>query len=123
MSYTLGITIIYTRDTKKMTQFYTEIMGLPVVKEQSSDTFVALATAGGTLLALQDASRNKPYEQVAPGGIALGFEVDDVDATWRNWQAKGAKTLTAPEDLPFGRAFDAQDPEGHLLTVYKLRNA
>ncbi len=121
MSYTLGITIIYVRDIQKVTQFYTEIMGLPVVKEQSSDTFVALATAGGALVALQDASRNKSYEKVNAGGIELGFEVEDVDATWRDWQAKGAQTLTSPADFPFGRAFDAQDPEGHLISIYKLK--
>jgi predicted enzyme related to lactoylglutathione lyase len=121
MNYKLGITIIYVRDIKKVSKFYTEVLGLPVVKEQSSDTFVALATTGGTLIALEDVSRAKPYEKPAPAGIELGLEVEDVDATWRDWQAKGVKTLSEPEDFPFGRAFDAQDPEGHLLSIYKLR--
>ncbi len=117
----LGIAILFVKDIKKVSQFYTEVVGLSVVKEQSSDTFIALATGTETLLALEDVSRAKPYEKPAPGGIELGLAVDDVDATWREWQAKGIQTLSAPEDFPFGRAFDAQDPEGHLLSIYKLR--
>jgi predicted enzyme related to lactoylglutathione lyase len=60
---------------------------------------------------------------IAPVGIELSLEVEDVDATWRAWQAKGVQTLSAPQDFPFGRAFDAQDPEGHLLNIYKLRTS
>ena len=83
--------------------------------------YTILLKPGETALALEDVSRAKSYEKPAPGGIELGLAVDDVDATWREWQAKGIQTLSAPEDFPFGRAFDAQDPEGHLLSIYKLR--
>ncbi len=121
MSYKLGIAILHVRDLPSAKRFYTEVLGLPVVEDQSSPTFVALATAGGTLLALQDFSTSKPYEMAGPGGVELGLEVEDVDVTWGKWQAKGVQTLTPPEDFPFGRAFDAQDPEGHLLSIYQLR--
>jgi predicted enzyme related to lactoylglutathione lyase len=131
MSCKLGITIIYVRDIKKMTEFYTQALGLTIIKEQTSDTFVALA-AGGTWIALADvagpwvsrklnllpAKRETPIASIS---IELSFGVEDVDATWREWQARGVQTLTAPQDFPFGRAFDAQDPEGHLLNIYKLR--
>src|SRR5262245_49863922 len=125
MNSKLGITIIYVRDIQKMSRFYTETLGLSVVKEQTAETFVTLS-AGGTWLALADVagpwvSRKlhllpaQGETTLVPVGIELSFEVDDVDATWREWQAKGVPTLAAPQDFPFGRAFDAQDPEGHLL--------
>ena len=131
MSCQLGITIIYVHDIKKMTEFYTQVLGLAIIQEQTADTFVML-TAGGTWIALADiagpwvsrklnllpAKRETP---IGPVSIELSFEVKDVDATWHEWQAKGIQTLTAPQDFPFGRAFDAQDPEGHVLNIYKLR--
>ena len=131
MNHKLGIAIIYVRDIQKMSQFYTEVLGCTVIKEQTNETFVTLA-AGGTWIALADiagpwVSRKlallpgKRDMTIAPVGIELSLEVEDVDAAWRDWQAKGAKTLTSPQDFPFGRAFDAQDPEGHLLNIYKLR--
>jgi predicted enzyme related to lactoylglutathione lyase len=131
MSCKLGIAIIYVHDIKKMTEFYTQVLGLAIIKEQTSDTFVTLAT-GGTWIALADVagpwvSRKlnllpaKRETAIAPVSIELSLIVDDVDATWQAWQAKGVQTLTAPQDFPFGRAFDAQDPEGHVLNIYKLR--
>ena len=133
MNPKLGITIIYVRDIQKMSKFYTEVLGLSVVKEQTAETFVTLA-AGGTWIALADVggpwvSRKlhllpaKRETTIAPVGIELSLEVEDEDATWRAWQAKGVPTLSAPQDFPFGRAFDAQDPEGHLLNIYKLRTS
>lgn len=132
MSYKLGIAIIYVRDIKKMTEFYTQVLGLAVVQEQTAETFVTLATAGETWIALADiagpwVSRKlnllaaKHETTITPVSMELSLEVEDVDATWREWQAKGVLTLTTPQDFPFGRAFDAQDPEGHLLNIYKLR--
>ncbi len=131
MNYKLGITIIYVQDIQKMSRFYTEVLGLSVVKEQTAETFVTLA-AGRTWIALADVagpwvSRKlnllpaRRETTIAPVGIELSLEVEDIDATWREWQAKGVQTLTTPQDFPFGRAFDAQDPEGHLLNIYKLR--
>ncbi len=49
----------------------------------------------------------------------IGLLVDDVDRVWRDWKAKGVNLLTEPQDLPFGRNFDARDPEGHYLSVFK----
>ncbi len=131
MSGKLGITIIYVRDIKPMTELYTQVLGLAVIKEQTADTFVTLA-AGETWIALADVAGpwvsrklnllpTKRATTIAPVGIELSLEVEDVDATWRELQAKGVQTFTAPQDFPFGRAFDIQDPEGHLLNIYKLR--
>ena len=124
MNSKLGFTIIYVRDIQKMSKFYTEILGMSVVKEQKAETFVMLA-ASGTWLALADiagpwVSRKlhllsaRRETTIAPVSIELSLGVEDVDATWREWQAKGVQTLSALQDFPFGRAFDAQDREGHL---------
>jgi len=40
-------------------------------------------------------------------------EVDDVDAHCERARTAGARILREPEDLPFGRLYVAEDPEGH----------
>lgn len=61
----------------------------------------------------------QPERSTSAGSAEVGLIVDDVDRVWQDGKTKGVKLLTHPEDLPFGRAFDARDPEGHRLTVFK----
>src|SRR6478672_4604084 len=113
----LGFVVLYVRDMEKVKAFYTDILGLTVVAAVSSPTFVTLRSDGGSLLALQDkaAAVMPPAREDQPGSVELSFEVDDVDETWGRWRAQGVTIAADPVDLPFGRYFLAQDPEGHWL--------
>ncbi len=115
-----GIMMLYVRDMQKTRAFYENVVGLPIVKEQSDENFTVYRPSEGTLIALEDVKVVKnPTSQ--PGSFELGLEVDDVDATWKKWKAQGVEMVDDPADMPFGRAFLARDPEGHYLTVYRLR--
>jgi predicted enzyme related to lactoylglutathione lyase len=118
----LGFVILYVRDMEKVKAFYTDVLGLSVVEAVSSPTFVTLRSAGGSLLALQDktAARFPPGQEEQPGSVELSFEVDDVDGTWKRWKEAGVELVSDPMDLPFGRYFMAQDPEGHYLSAYRF---
>jgi predicted enzyme related to lactoylglutathione lyase len=118
----LGFVVLYVQDMKKVEAFYTDILGLTVVEEVSSPTFVTLRSGGGSLLALQDktAALMPPAREDQPGSVELSFEVDDVDATWKRWKEQGVTVVAAPVDLPFGRYFLAQDPEGRWLSAYRF---
>jgi len=52
--------------------------------------------------------------------VELSFAVEDVDATWTRWHKNGVTMLTEVMEMPFGRYFLAQDPEGHFLSVYRF---
>jgi predicted enzyme related to lactoylglutathione lyase len=116
----LGFVVLYVQDMKKVKSFYTDVLGLTVVEEVSSSTFVTLRADGGSLLALQDktAALMPPAREDQPGSVELSFEVDDVDETWTHWKEQGVTVAADPVDLPFGRYFLAQDPEGHWLSAY-----
>lgn len=120
----LGFVILYVRDMDKAKAFYTEVLGLTVLEEVSSPTFVTLRSAGGSgsMIALQDktTARLPPRLEEQPGSVELSFEVDDIDGTWKLWKEKGAELVTDPMGLPFGRYFMAKDPEGHYLSAYRL---
>jgi len=68
---------------------------------------------GGAFVALQ-AGTDIPDQIFEPG-----VQVDDVDATYAQWKANGATMLDEPRDLPFGRAFMLQTPDGHVLRVFQ----
>lgn len=121
MNYKLGISILFVRDLPAEQKFYTEKLGFPLIPEGSDERFALFGIDGETPIALQTADSAPEGSETRAGGVELGLVVDDVDAVYRDWQAKGVETLTAPKDLPFGRSFDARDPEGHLFTVYKPR--
>jgi predicted enzyme related to lactoylglutathione lyase len=118
----LGFVVLYVRDMEKVKAFYTDILGLTVVESVSSPTFVTLRSDGGSLLALQDkaAAVMAPAHEDQPGNVELSFEVDDVNETWRRWKEQGVTVVADPVDLPFGRYFLAQDPEGHWLSAYRF---
>jgi predicted enzyme related to lactoylglutathione lyase len=118
----LGFVVLYVRDMDKVRTFYTEVLGLTVVEAVSSPTFVTLRSDGGSLLALQDktAALMPPACEDQPGSVELSFEVDDVDATWKRWKEQGVNVVADPVELPFGRYFLAQDPEGHWLSAYRF---
>ena len=52
--------------------------------------------------------------------VEIGFQVPNVDPAWQDWHAKGVPELTAPVKTPFGRIFEARDPDGYPLNVYEL---
>jgi predicted enzyme related to lactoylglutathione lyase len=119
MNYKLGITILFVRDLPAEQKFYTEKFGFPYIAEGSDEHFALFGINGETAIALQGIARASEESVPSAGSVELGLVVEDVDAVYRDWQSKGIQTLTAPQDLPFGRSFDARDPEGHLFTVYK----
>ena len=118
----LNYVILYMQDMDKAKAFYTESLGMTVVEDASSPTFITLRSAGDSMLALQDkmTSRLPPRQEAQPGSVEVSFAVDDVDATWQQWKAKGVEFITEPMDLPFGRYFMAKDPEGHYLSAYRF---
>jgi predicted enzyme related to lactoylglutathione lyase len=118
----LGFIVLYVQDMEKVKAFYTDVLGLAVLEEVSGPNFVALRPSGGSLVALQakTAAVMPPAREEHPGSVELSFEVDDVDGTWSRWKEQGVAIVADPVDLPFGRYFLAQDPEGHYLSVYRF---
>ncbi len=117
MDYKLGIVILHVNDLGKARDFYTNTLNLPIIEPLSDEHFLTLQL-GANQIGISNAPNVKP--QV--GSTELGLEVKDVDDVYATWQKQGVTLLTSPQDFPFGRAFDAQDPEGHRLNVYKLRS-
>jgi len=121
MSYQIGIVILHVGDIARSRAFYTQSLGLSEVPEQSGPTFAVLRTAGDTLLALEQAlAAPAGFDENERHIVEIGFEVPNVDPAWQDWHAKGVPMLTEPAKTPFGRIFEARDPDGYPLNVYEL---
>jgi uncharacterized glyoxalase superfamily protein PhnB len=46
-------------------------------------------------------------------------EVDDLDGHYERARVAGARIIREPEDLPFGRLYAAEDPEGHRWMFFQ----
>ena len=115
----LGIVILYVHDIEKAKAFYSGVVGLPMVAEQSNDQFIFLQPAAGSILALQDIATTSANAHSVAGSTEIGLVVDDPDAVWKRWKDQGVELVTEVEDKPFGRYFLAKDPEGHFVSVYR----
>ena len=123
MDYSFGMFSLNVRDVKKAKEFYADFIGMQVIAQLSSDTFVFLQPKSGTPIALQDISTMPPELQVPPGGYEINLEVDDLDAAYREWKEKGIEIAQDITDMGAGRYFRARDTEGYYLSVYELYEA
>lgn len=114
--------MLYCRDLERAKAFYTGELELEVVPQFSSATFIFLRSGGGPPITLQDAAALPEGRAPTPGSVEIGFDVDDVEAIWRDWKAKGLDVLTEITDNGAGRLFLARDPEGHYLTISQLHD-
>lgn len=55
-------------------------------------------------------------------GMFLYLSVDNVDEFYEGLRSKGIKSLTRPEDQPWGnREFILRDPDGYRLVIFKRK--
>lgn len=77
--------------------FYRDTLGLPLKFE--SPGWTEFATGASTLaLHLSPCGEQKagPFTGPSAGSCSLGFSVEDIDATWKKLQARGARFVVPP---------------------------
>lgn len=93
----LDYTMVVVSDMQRSVAFYRDKLGIPL-KFESPD-WTEFAT-GSTTLALHGGGVAGPPPQGDPSKIAgacsIGFNVDDVDKTYQDLQAKGVRFVMAP---------------------------
>ena len=115
---TLGNVNLFVRDIEHAKRFYVEGLGLIEDTERSHPPSFVLLQAGQCTVTLQDAST--PGAAFGEAGVEIGFIVDDVEAVrTRLQQWDGA--VGESQQMAWGGGFDAIDPNGHRLTIYRMR--
>jgi catechol 2,3-dioxygenase-like lactoylglutathione lyase family enzyme len=102
-------------DLDRSRRWYLSALGLKVEFEVPDRRTVALNDGEGFAIFLQE----KP--DVVPNGIALWFQVDDVDASFAEWSARGVTFAHGPRKNFWGYGAELADPDGYLVRLWDER--
>jgi catechol 2,3-dioxygenase-like lactoylglutathione lyase family enzyme len=114
---------LQVHDVESSRRFWHEVIGLP--QRSATPQWVELELRPGVLLALHPVFSPKALEQSGydRGGPVLGIRVQSLDEMGALLLRSGAKALSAPHDIPGGRARDFQDPDGYVFELVELAGA
>jgi catechol 2,3-dioxygenase-like lactoylglutathione lyase family enzyme len=108
---------IPVRDHACSREWYTKNFGLKVEVEVPERKTVGVKDDGDFTLF----SEESPDGRVAPS-CKLAFQVDDVEAKYRELSAKGVKFEKFPQKLFWGYGAELRDPDGYLVYVWDERS-
>ena len=114
----LNIVILQLKNLAASVHYYKQILEL---KQDQDQEFWKTFHLGNTLLGLQPWHPGTEDERPLKPGITLGFEVDNVDNRFKEFEAKGAHILVEPRDEEFIRYSEIVDPDGYILMLYKSK--
>jgi len=96
--------------------WYVTTLALKVEFEVPERRTVSLNDSEGFALFLSEATG------VAPNGCALWFQVEDVDATFAAWSARGITFAHGPQKTFWGYGAELSDPDGYLVRLWDERS-
>ena len=104
---------IFVREVHRSREWYTKNLGLKVEFEIPHLNAVALQDEGGFTIFLGE----RPGETIAPSCV-LTFQVDDVEAKYRELSASGVSFKHSPQKLPWGYGAELVDPDGYIVCLW-----
>jgi catechol 2,3-dioxygenase-like lactoylglutathione lyase family enzyme len=113
---------LFVDDLAAAKAFYAEVFRVPAIAEDAEAVAFRLPNTIVNLLVATAAPELVEPEPVASAGagtrMLLTITVDDVDATARLVEERGAVLLNGPEDRPWGiRTAAFRDPSGHVWEI------
>lgn len=105
-------------DYARARQFYTEVLELPVVGQIPGKEIEFLGI-GGTTIELMGGADPESLAKPQAGLIHLAFEVEDVDATYRELRDRGVAFTVEPKSVGDLRVAFFVDPDGNELELFR----
>jgi catechol 2,3-dioxygenase-like lactoylglutathione lyase family enzyme len=106
---------IFVDDLDRARQFYGDILEL---QETAATSEWAVFDIDGKQLIIEKVPPDDPEHEVVGRLLAVSFEVDDIEATFRNLTAKGVSFPEPPERQSWGGTLAfPRDPDGNILTL------
>lgn len=102
-------------DVERSQAWYVSTLGLEIEFEVPDRRTVALHDGDGFALFLQERA------SVTPNGVALWFQVDDVDAIFTAWTERGVVFAHGPKKVFWGYGAELADPDGYLVRLWDAR--
>ena len=105
-------------DAERSARFYVDTIGLNMSEELSEPPSFFYLNSGACSLTLQTAT--DIGQQAVSRSIELGFKVDDVAAA-QSLLAQAGVELGTEQQMGWGSALEARDPDGNRLNIFKMR--
>ena len=106
---------IFVGDIERARRFYRDVLELP---ETSATSDWAVFDIDGKNLILEAVAPDDPERDLVGRLLAVSFEVDDIDAAYRDLKAKGVSFPEPPEKQAWGGTLAfPRDPDGNILTL------
>jgi catechol 2,3-dioxygenase-like lactoylglutathione lyase family enzyme len=106
------------RDASRSRDWYIKHIGLKVEFQVPKQGFVAMEDDWGMALLI---SQGKPAKGAA-SGFAIYFEVEDVDARYRELKGKRVKFAHPPKQTVWGYGPELRDPDGYIVRLFDHRS-
>lgn len=100
-------------DMTQSRSWYVGTLGFTVEFEVPDRHAVAIQDSEGFTIFLQQASG-----AVAPNGLALYFQVANVDATFQAWSERAVTFAHPPEKTYWGYGAELEDPDGYRIRLW-----
>ena len=97
-------------------KFYGEILGLDSPWNWGDDA-IGFNIGDITLIVEPDDGSHED-EKLSGRFVGCTIQVDDIDATYRDWTAKGVEFDGPPEDVGFGVMTSFRDRAGNVFTLF-----
>jgi catechol 2,3-dioxygenase-like lactoylglutathione lyase family enzyme len=104
-------------DLSRSRAWYIDTLGLKVEFEVPDRRTVALQDGEGFSIFLSESTQAAS----ASNGLALWFQVDNVDATFEDWTARGVRFVHGPLKTFWGYGAELADPDGYLVRLWDAR--
>jgi lactoylglutathione lyase len=117
----VGNVILAVKDLDRSTEFYHNILGLPIKNQRR--TWVDLGQTGA-LLSLHPASITSDHSSNnLESGIVIGFLVGDVKSALDELKSKGVKIHRDIVDREAGKNAIILDPDGYMISLFEPKFA
>ena len=104
-------------DYARARQFYTEVLEMPVLGQIPGKEIEFLGI-GGTTIELMGGAEPESLAKPQAGLIHLAFEVEEVDATYRELRDRGVTFTIEPKSVGDLRVAFFLDPDGNELELF-----
>ncbi|MFJ7353439.1 VOC family protein [Phyllobacterium sp. NPDC097923] len=114
-----NLIILYVANAPTSRAFYAALLKREPLEETVN--FAMFALDSGLLLGVWAHDKVEPAVTSIGSGSELVFSVDtdsEVEATHKDWAARGLPIVQAPVHMDFGYTFVALDPDGHRLRMF-----
>jgi catechol 2,3-dioxygenase-like lactoylglutathione lyase family enzyme len=113
---------IVSDDVARSSRFYTDVLGGRVVFGPEptnialANTFIIINGGGGPTDDKPTVTLETPRDPDRVSSF-LNIRVDDIQAVYTEWSARGAQFLTPPKEHQFETRCYIRDPDGYIIEV------